>query len=110
MALLATQRVVQAGLTPSFAAATAGAGGDTFVPGDDVYLHVKTGGTGATVTVVGKKACDQGVVHDLTRVIGTNTEALIGPLPAVRFADPTTGLAKATFSQVTSVTVAAIAN
>lgn len=108
MTLRATQRVTQAGLTPAFAAAAGG--GDTFVPGDDVYLHVKTGATGATVTVVGEKACDQGVVHDLVRIIGANSEALIGPLPANRFADATTGLGSVTYSQVVTVTVAVIAN
>lgn len=107
VALLALQRITQSGLAPAFAAAAAG--GDSFQPGDDVKLHVKCGATGATVTVNSQRPCDQGVDHDLVRAIAANTEAIIGPLPANRFADPVDGLVKVAYSQVSSVTVAALA-
>lgn len=106
MALLAQQRIVAGGLTPTYAAATGG--GDSLNPGDDVFLHVKTGGTGATVTVNSQKNCDQGVDHDLVVVVGATSERMIGPLPANRFADPADGLVKVTYSQVATVTVAAV--
>jgi hypothetical protein len=107
MALLAQQRIVAGGLTPTYAAAAGG--GDTLIPGDDVFLHVKTGATGATVTVNSQRLCDQGVDHDLVVVIGTTSERMIGPLNPTRFADPADGLVKVTYSQVATVTVAAVA-
>lgn len=108
VALLALQQITQSGLAPAFVAAAAG--GDSLQPGDSVKLHVKNGGAGSvTVTVNSQRKCDQGVDHDLAVAIAAGAEAIIGPLPANRFADPADGLVKVTYSAVTSVTVAALA-
>jgi hypothetical protein len=108
MALLATQRVTQAGLNPSFTAASAD--NDTFVPGDRTTLRVKAAGTAVTVTVVSQKVCDQGAHHNTVVTVPTNSERVIGPFPGNRYADPDTGLVVVGYSQVTGITVAVIAN
>lgn len=108
MALLTTQTAAPAGTTVTYAAASAG--GDTLQPGERTHLHVKCGATGCTVTVDSIRACDQGFDHNLSVVVGTNAEVLIGPLPASRFANLTTGLVSVTYSQVTTVTVAAVSS
>lgn len=107
MAILTVQPAAHAGLTPSYAAAAAG--GDQFQPGDDVMLHIKNGsGASITVTVASPQPCSQGVTHNLVVSVPAAGERMIGPLPAARFANPTTGLVNITYSAAASVTVAAI--
>lgn len=106
MALLTPQQISIAGLTPTFAAAAGG--GDTVSPDDRTFLHVKTVGTGTTVTVVTPGTVSGLAITDATKVISTNSEAMIGPLSAALFADPTTGLVNVSYSATTAVTVAAI--
>lgn len=106
MANLATQAVSTSGTTITYAAASAG--GDTCEASGDVELRVKTGATGATVTVASPTPCSQGGTHPLSIVVAANAEVAIGPLPAQRFANPTTGLVNITYSQVATVTVAAV--
>jgi hypothetical protein len=43
----------------------------------------------------------------LVKVVAANKEAVIGPITAERFADPSDGLAAITYSAVTSVKVGA---
>lgn len=107
MALLSTQAASPSGTAPTYAAASAG--GDTFAPGDDVMLHVKNASTAAiTVTVASPTPCSQGATHDLSVSVPASGERLIGPFPAQRFANATTGLVGVTYSAAASVTVAVI--
>lgn len=107
MALLPNQVMTPAGLDVAFTAASAG--GDTLQPGDNTFLHVKTGATGpTTVTIDSVAVCNMGVDHNLVVVVAANDDVQIGPLPAQRFAQPTTGLVNVTYSQVATVTVAAV--
>lgn len=111
MALLATQAIVIAGTTATYAAASAG--GDTVAPGRSTYLHVKNGG-GAPITVtIGAypNATTYGAaVPDLVVTVANGAEKKIGPLwPEATFANPTTGVVDVSYSAVTSVTVGAFA-
>lgn len=112
MALIATQSIGPAGLTPAYVAVAAA---DTFRPGPTVFLHVKnTGGTADIVTVddknsvgpSGAKAYDA----DITVTVPITTgDRFIGPITAERFADPVTGLASVSHSFQTGVTCAVLA-
>lgn len=103
MALLAVQLISHTGLNPAFAAAAVG--GDTFANDGATYFHTKNGGAGAiTVTVGSDKLCDQGFDHDVAVNVPVGGERIIGPFRPKRFG----GVAAATYSGVTSVTVAAI--
>lgn len=110
MALYSTQSISQAGAATTYQAVSAS---DTFTPGDRVFLEVVTTGTTITVTVTSPSGdvCSLGVggtAHNLVvSASGSNTRK-IGPLPAGRFADPTTGLATVTYSPTTGCTAAAI--
>lgn len=106
MANLGVQPATPAGTTPNYVAANAG--GDSFPPGDDVIMIVKAGATGATVTVASPTPCNQGSTHPLVVTVAPNTERHIGPLSAGRYADPATGLVSVTYSQVSTITVAAV--
>lgn len=109
MATLTVQDIKRAGLAPTYAAAAAG--GDSFAPGSDVFLHVKNTHTAAqTVTVV----TPRDVIPDVATgdvavsVPPTTGERLIGPFPAQFFAQADDGLADITYSGVTNLTVAAV--
>lgn len=107
MATLVLQRATPTGTAPTYQAAAAG--GDKIPPGKDTMLVVKAGATGATVTVDSPTPCSQGSTHPLSVVVAANTERYIGPLPAQRFAQSSDGLVSVTYSQVSTITVAAIA-
>ena len=102
---LAAQQVVRSGLTPSYTAAHV----DGFaIPNDGVtFLHVKTGGTGATVSFPIPNPVDGQTVPAKSVVIGTNTERMIGPFPPGTYNQPG-GEVYADFSSITTVTVAAV--
>lgn len=109
MAALATQAIIRAGLTPSFAAAAGG--GDTFTPDADTYLRVKNASAGViTVTVVTPRTDGAGnPVADTTFTVPITTgDVIAGPFPAEVYADPNTGLANITYSGVTSLTIAVL--
>ena len=114
MALITAQQVVPGGLGPSYSAVTAS---DTFVPtasgGPATFLHVKNGNASAcTVTVVQKAPCSFGSnspTHDLVvSVPATTGDRMIGPIPAERYQDPTTGVATVTYSVTPTVTAALV--
>lgn len=106
MAVLEAQKITQAGLAPAFQAADVA--GDEFPNGGRTYLHVKNAGAAAiTVTVNSQKPCNQGFDHDLSVSIAAGGEALIGPFEPGRF-NNSSGRVAVTYSDVTSVTVAAI--
>ena len=72
--------------------------GDTFPPGSDVYLRVKTAGTNtSTPTVTWPTAVDSyGVAKKNFQLNGgvaipITQDRLFGPFPAAEFADPSDG-------------------
>lgn len=111
MALLTTQVIARAAITPTY---TAVAASDTFVPDSQTFLHIKNaGGSNDNISV----AISTGAASPIPNVtIGavtgtvplTTGDKMIGPFPATHFADPTTGLATITHSFTTSVTVAVV--
>lgn len=107
MAQLASQAVTRGGLSPSYA--NAAAGGDTFTPTRDTVLHAKNG-SGASITVtVATPGTEIGLpIADVAVAVPAGEERLIGPFPHEHFADPADGLAHITYSDVTSLTVAAL--
>lgn len=106
MAVLAVQKVSQAGLGPAYQAADAA--GDEWANGGRTVLHVKNGSAAAvTVTVDSIKPCDQGFDHDVQVSVPAGGERLIGPFEPSRF-NNASGRCKATYSAVASVTVAAL--
>lgn len=107
MAALATQSIRRSGLAPTYAAATGG--GDTMTPGAYAFLHIKTAGTGCTVTITPTAIPGTDlVITPLAVVLGATADKMIGPIRADLFANSTTGQAAITYSQVVTVTVAAI--
>ena len=110
MALLSPQDVTQAGPATTYTAVNAS---DTFVPGDNVFLDIKTTGTTITVTVVSPSTdyCNLGVAgtsHNLVLSATGTAQYKLGPLPASRFGDSATGLATVTYSPTTGCTAALV--
>lgn len=113
MAVLTRQRIVEAGLTPSYAAAAAG--GDQVDNSDGkTYLHVKNGGgAGITVTITAQTLTTEdpklGTVTkaNIVKSVGAAAEAIIGPFKKQAFNNGSNQIA-ITYSGVTSVTVAAL--
>ena len=91
MAVLAVQAIVRAGVVPALAAAAAG--GDSFLNGGRVYLHVANANVGAarTVTITSQLpagALPQGAAKtDLAVVVAASSEKLIGPFDPQGFND-----------------------
>jgi hypothetical protein len=105
-AALTTQQIVQAGVAPSYTAA--GAGGDSFVPGQRTFLHLKNGG-GASVTVtIPAPSFGTFSITPLSITVSAGGEKLVGPFPPDLFLDSTTGNCPVSYSGVTSVTVAVL--
>ncbi len=106
MATLTPQEVNLTGLTPTFAAASAG--GDDFVNSGKAVLYVKNGGASAvTVTVDSQTTCNYGFDHDAVVSVPASGERVIGPFPKARFNDAYDKV-RITYSAVTSVTVAVL--
>jgi hypothetical protein len=102
---LTVQNVVRSGLTPSYSAANVDGHG---IPNSGAeFLHVKTGGTGTTVTIPIPGTVDGQAVASKTVVLGTSTERMIGPFPPGTY-NQASGEVHIDFSSVTTVTVAAI--
>jgi hypothetical protein len=105
MALLTAQAPNITGTAMTYSAVNAS---DTITPGNNLYLHVKTAGTGTTVTVVVPGSLYGQARPDVAVTLGTNTDRIIGPLVG-DLADPTTGLITVQYSATTSVTAALLA-
>lgn len=107
MALQATQSIIRTGITPSYAAANAG--GDTFAPGKNTFLHVKnTNAATRDITVVSTSTAIGLAVADVTVTIPATTgDKLIGPFPYEHFADAN-GVCAITWSAATNVTIAVL--
>lgn len=107
MALLTTQTMSQAGLTPTLAAATSG--GDTFAPTNQTFLMVKNASGGSvTVTIITTAVVFSQNLPDIAVVVANGATTLLGPYDPGEVAAAGTGLCAVTYSSVTSVTVAAI--
>lgn len=102
MALLSAQAPNIAGAAMTYSAVNSS---DTFVPGNNVYLHVKTVGTGATVTVVVPGTIYGQARADVATVLSTNVDRIFGPFVA-DLADPSTGVVTVSFSATTAITSA----
>lgn len=111
MATLTTQSVTTSGLNPTYA--NAASGGDKVTPGERVFIHVKNG-SGASMTVTvddtisvspsGATSFDP----DLSVVIEPSGERMIGPLTETRFRNTSDLKADISYSDESSVTIAAI--
>lgn len=103
MALMTTQNIVLAGVTPTYAAVSAS---DTFTPDRGTFIHVKNAGASPDTCVIQVLQGDPpGLTISDNSVSVTNAqERMIGPFPAQFFADPVTGLATVTHGFTTSVT------
>lgn len=103
MALLTTQNISRAGVTPAY---TGVAASDTFVPDAQTFVHVKNGGASPdTVTISVLSGDPPGlVITDVAVSVPNAQERMIGPLPAQFFQDPTTGLGTIAHSFTTTVT------
>ena len=104
MALMTTQSISLAGVTPSYTAVNAS---DTFNPDQNSFFHVKNAGASPDTVVVQVLQGDPPgglVISDISVSVTNAQERMIGPLPAQFFADPVTGNGTITHSFTTSVT------
>lgn len=104
MATIAVQNIINTGLDPVFAAASAG--GDKAITGPGAYLEVKNGGGSAvTVTLATPGTVDGDLaVADRTVSVPAGGSRKVA-LPHL-YRNPSDGLAAISYSAVTSVTVA----
>ncbi len=106
MAVLSIQDVTTAGLNPSFVAANVG--GDSFPNDGQTSFRIKNGGAASiTVTVNSVAPCNYGFDHDIAVTVGIGADITIGPFSKARF-NNSAGQVGVTYTDVTSVTVAAI--
>lgn len=106
MATLTVQKTTLGGIVPTYAAAAAG--GDEFANDGETYFHVKNASAGSvTVTLDSVRACDQGFDHNSGGAVAAGAEAVYGPFAKARF-NNVSGRVAATYTAVTSVTVAAV--
>jgi hypothetical protein len=107
---MATLTVYEADLDGVVAAYVAAAGGgDTFANDGNTALHIKNADASpTTVTVTAISACNQGTLHDSVTVVAAGDEAFIGVFDKKRFNTVSTGAASVSYSNTTSITVAAI--
>lgn len=110
MALLATQSITSAGLTPTTTAASVG--GDTVAPvslsDDRTILYVNNGSASAiTVTIADPGKTPAGNAGTAPAISVAATTAMYIPI-APGSINPATGLVSITYSAVATVTVAAL--
>jgi hypothetical protein len=112
--LIAVQDIARTGLEPTYTAATSGADGDVWQnEGRRTFLHVKNGSGGSIdVTITTPNTVDGLAVADLVVAVPAGEERMIGPFPRIYEAYDTDNsiesAIQATYSSVTSLTVAAI--
>lgn len=113
MALLTRQKIVEAGLTPTFASAAGG--GDTVDNADGkTFLYIKNGGgSGITVTVTAQTVSREDphlgtlTKGNISKAIGAGADAIIGPIKKQAF-NNASNIVAISYSGVTSVTIAAL--
>lgn len=107
MALLSTQVISQAGMQPSFQAASSG--GDQWEPASDVFLAAKNGsGSQITVTVVTTALAYQQPISNIAIPVPAGAEVWFGPFDPGEVVQAGTNLASLTYSSATGLTIAAI--
>ncbi len=107
MALLTVVTASRSGAVVTGAAATASTG-DTFANTGHEFFHVRNGsGAPITVTFDIVATMDAQVVTDRAVTVAAGATTIIGPFPTGIYND-TDGRVKATCSDVTTVTVAAV--
>lgn len=111
MAVLTVQRATTAGVAITLDAAAGG--GDSFAnDGNTVFRIANGAGSPMTVTFDSPNTCDFGIsanaAHDRAVVVSNGVTLEIGPFAQARFND-SNGRVQVTYSDATSVTVAAIA-
>lgn len=108
MATVNAQNVVREGLAPTYAAASAG--GDSFVPGDRVFLHIKNASAAAITATIPTPGTTGGfAIADLAVSVPAAGERFIGPVSPDLFRDRADGLADVIWSAAASVTFAVLA-
>jgi hypothetical protein len=105
-AALTVQQISRSALTPTYTAANASGGNS--IPNNDgqIFVIVKTGGTGCVVTAQTPGTVDGLAVADRTWTIGTSAERHIGPFPPNVY-NQADGSVYLDFDSVTSVTLSA---
>jgi FlaG/FlaF family flagellin (archaellin) len=102
LALLTTQNISRAGVTPAY---TSVAASDTFVPDAQTFIHVKAAGSTDSCVIQVLAGDPAGLtISDVTVSVTGGQERMIGPFPPYFFADPTTGLATVTHTVTASNT------
>jgi len=103
MALLNPRVVTRTG-GGAKAMVAANAGGDTFTPGDDVFLHAITTGTGSTVTVATPGNVRGILLAGQAKVLAATDDQEWGPFPSSLFAG-SGGVAAISYTSVTGLTI-----
>jgi len=102
---IVAQQVSRSALTPAYVAPDVA--GSSFSNGGQEILHVKTGGTGATVTIPIPGTIDGQSVASKSYVLGTTQERFIGPFPPNIY-NQASGEVYVDYSSITTVTVAVL--
>ena len=110
MAILSTQSITTSGASIAYSAASSG--GDKVTPSRRTFLHVKNESASACVVGVDDQltAEPSGAVSfdpDLSVSVPAGADRMIGPIVETRFKG-SDGYADVSYSQVSSVTIAAI--
>lgn len=106
MAILTVQTISRSGLLPSLVAAAGG--GDEFANEGKTFLWVVNGDVSSkTVTLVTPQSVLGLAIEDLQVTVPASEQRLVGPLPVGIFNDANSRV-QVTYSDVTSVTVAAV--
>lgn len=107
MALIQTQTISQAGLSPALQAASVG--GDQWQPSTTTFLQFKNGsGAQITVTVATVATIYGQPISNIAIPVSAGGEVFAGPFDPGEVAQAGTGLANLSYSATTGLTVAAI--
>jgi hypothetical protein len=107
VALISTQTVTPAGLTPALQACNTG--GDTWSPTATTMLYVKNGDSVQHTITVHTTATVYGQpISNIAIPVPAGSEIMCGPFDPGMVANPATTVATVTYDTVTSMTIAAI--
>lgn len=107
MALIETQTVTQAGLSPGLQAASAG--GDQWLPASSTFLYFKNGGgSQVTVTIATTATVYGQPISNISVAVPAGGEVMCGPFDPGEVAQPGTNLGQLTYSATAGLTLAAI--
>jgi hypothetical protein len=109
VALVPYQQIGISGAAVTFAAATAGAGGDQFIPDDRGFAIVHNGsGSAVTATLVVPGSIYGQPRTDVTISVPAGADRFIGPMASDLADTAVDGYVDITYSSATTVTVAAV--